>query len=294
MRKTIFEQLEGMMSLSKEIERLDDLLNDKSGIKIEIPPDPFYSSILDSTFQYYTIENYVDEYGFKYWKGRGTCISCNDMRNCLNIDDILILDNPTEDQIITFIEYVANIIYVSKTIELEDRYKQHDTPVSIALRENLDSVLDWLNLEATTFDEKEQVIITEKSAKVTAVAEITSANISYQIVKYNHHTLKGDIEKKKAILLVLSNELEPKRKQLSSINIQLTTNIFYMLNNLNLRHNNRSKKDKNYKEYVAKMKKNKLEEWYDELYQMMLLAFLELEQVERNAKFNELTTCIEA
>ncbi len=156
------------------------------------------------------------------------------------------------------------------------------------------SVLDWLNLEAITFDEKEQVIITEKSAKVTAVAEITSANISYQIVKYNHHTLKGDIEKKKAILLVLSNELEPKRKQLSSINSQLTTNIFYMLNNLNLRHNNRSKKDKNYKEYVAKMKKNKLEEWYDELYQMMLLAFLELEQVERNAKFNELKACIEA
>lgn len=63
-----------------------------------------------------------------------------------------------------------------------------------------------------------------------------------------------------------------------------------MLNNLNIRHNNKSKKDKNYKEYVAKMKKNKLEEWYDELYQMMLLAMLELEQVERNQKINELKT----
>ena len=36
--------------------------------------------------------------------------------------------------------------------------------------------------------------------------------------------------------------------------------------------------------------KNKLEEWYDELYQMMLLAMLELEQVERNQKINELKT----
>ena len=51
---------------------------------------------------------------------------------------------------------------------------------------------------------------------------------------------------------------------------------------------NRSTKDKNYKEYVAKMKKNKLEDWYDELYQMMLLAMLELEQLERNQKINEL------
>lgn len=63
-----------------------------------------------------------------------------------------------------------------------------------------------------------------------------------------------------------------------------------MLNNLDLRHNNRSKKDKNYKEYVAKMRKNKLEEWCDELYQMMLLAILELEQIERNQKINELKT----
>ena len=38
------------------------------------------------------------------------------------------------------------------------------------------------------------------------------------------------------------------------------------------------------------MKKNKLEEWYDELYQMMLLAMLELEQLERNQKINELKT----
>ena len=30
------------------------------------------------------------------------------------------------------------------------------------------------------------------------------------------------------------------------------------------------------------------EEWYDELYQMMLLAMLELEQLERNQKINEL------
>ncbi len=294
MRKTLFEQLKDIMSMSTEINRLNDLLKDKSGIRVEIKPDPPYRSVKKSEYRYYSIEKFVDELGFKQWKGRGTCINCLDMRNSLNLDDILLIDNPTEEQVITFIEYVANIKYLSETIELVDGFELHKTPVSIALEDNLTSVMDWLNLEATIFDEKEQVIITEKSAKVTAVAEITSANISYQIVKYNHHTLKGDIEKKKAILLVLSNELEPKRKQLSSINIQLTTNIFYMLNNLNLRHNNRSKKDKNYKEYVAKMKKNKLEEWYDELYQMMLLAFLELEQVERNAKFNELKTCIEA
>lgn len=65
-----------------------------------------------------------------------------------------------------------------------------------------------------------------------------------------------------------------------------------MLNNLNIRHNNRSKKDKNYKEYVAKMRKERLEKWYDELYQMILLAFLLLDNVERTERVNELKTNI--
>ena len=71
----------------------------------------------------------------------------------------------------------------------------------------------------------------------------------------------------------------PKRKELQVLNKQLSEDIFFMLNNMNLRHNNRSKKDMTkYKEYVAKMSKARLEKWYDELYQMLLLAFLLLDK----------------
>lgn len=35
-----------------------------------------------------------------------------------------------------------------------------------------------------------------------------------------------------------------------------------------------------------------LEHWYDELYQMILLAFLQLDQVDRNAKILELKQTI--
>ena len=57
---------------------------------------------------------------------------------------------------------------------------------------------------------------------------------------------------------------------------------------MNLRHNNCSKGDKYYKEFVANMDDDVLEGWYDELYQMILLAFLELDQLERNSKIKEL------
>ena len=94
-------------------------------------------------------------------------------------------------------------------------------------------------------------------------------------------------------MLSLGSELEPKRKELQLLDKQLSEDIFFMLNNLNIRHNNRSKKDKSkYKEYVANMSKTRLEKWYDELYQMMLLAFLLLDNIERKKKVSELKSKI--
>lgn len=61
-----------------------------------------------------------------------------------------------------------------------------------------------------------------------------------------------------------------------------------MLNNFNIRHNNKNKGDKNYKEYVAKMRKDRLEKWYDELYQMILLAFLLMDNTKRTDRVKEL------
>lgn len=62
---------------------------------------------------------------------------------------------------------------------------------------------------------------------------------------------------------------------------------------MNIRHNNRSKKElAKYKDYVAKMKYDRLEKWYDELYQMMLLAFLLLDNVSRQKSVAELKSKI--
>ena len=290
MRKTIFEQIKERISFASEINRLDLLIHDKKGIRIEIPNGKtnIYGSGYD--IQYLSLEEFFDTFMFKTWKARGTCISCEDMRETLDLNEILDSDDPSFEEVISFCEYVANLIKLYDKVELKEGVHLYKTSVAVAIITNLNSIMDWLNQEMVFFEKEERVLITEKNAAVTAVAECVNEELAYQIVKYNHYTLKGDISKKKEILLKLGSELEPKRKQLSSLNGQLETNIFFMLNNLNIRHNNRSKKDKNYKEYVAKMKKDKLEEWYDELYQMMLLAMLELEQLERNQKINELKT----
>ena len=53
------------------------------------------------------------------------------------------------------------------------------------------------------------------------------------------------------------------------------------------------KEGKNASEYVANLADEELEKWYDETYQMLLLAMLEVDNIERNRKVNELKKKIE-
>ncbi len=132
-------------------------------------------------------------------------------------------------------------------------------------------------------------IFVEKAVSAIAVSEIVPNDLSFKVISYNHHSMKGNIEKKKETLLKLANLLESKRKKLKSINSSLEDDLFYAFNNLNLRHNNKDKTFKEkYKKYIAEMSDNNLENWYYELYQMCLLAFLEIEQIDRKKSFKDL------
>lgn len=186
-----------------------------------------------------------------------------------------------------FLEYAANILYVVENVTDDINYRRKMTNVVSAAKKNLMSVLDWMNYETKAFKDMERVLVVAKNAAATAVAEIVNVDLAHLVIEYNHHSLAGNVEKKKAILLAMGAELEPKRSELKKINKQFD-DIYFMLNNLNIRHNNKSKSNGKYVEYVAKMKKDKLEEWYDELYQMMLLAYLELDQQDRAVRVNEL------
>lgn len=286
-RKNIFQIIESKRDITQEVLRLDLLLNDEHGISIYKQT----SSAFPPKFQSFVkIEKFVDLYIFKQWKCRGTCVSLKDMTETLGIEDMFADEDYSEENILIYAEYVANVLFLATKVNLDEKYSYCLLDSFKAIKENLNNLLGWFNYEQKVFEKKEQVLIVRKSAATTAVAEIVEEDLAYQIVKYNHHSLKGDIESKKSILLALGSELEPRRKEINEISKRLADDIFFMLNNLNLRHNNRSKSDKNYKETVAKMRKPVLENWYDELYQMLLLAFLEIDNKERSERVSELKT----
>lgn len=273
MRKNIFQILQEHFDIKKEIERIEELFGS----------DLFYHSNRTN----YSPERLVDKYVFYGWKQRNRCLNTDDLKEVLNIGNISIRKTITIEEAITYLEYVENILYLAwEYIKDKGDFKYY-WDYSI-LNENIESLLDHLNLETYYFDDEEMALIIEKDEKVSAAAEVVPSSLGIKIIKYNHHTLKGNIEEKKNIIISLSNKLEPKRKQLEKINKQLASDLFYMLNNMNLRHNNKDNTGKNYQPLLSKMRANTLEKWYDETYQLELLAILLIDNEKRAKKIFEL------
>ena len=87
--------------------------------------------------------------------------------------------------------------------------------------------------------------------------------------------------------------LEPKRDELETVDKKFASDLFYTFNNFNIRHNNVDPAGPKYKKPVGDLTKEQLESWYDEVYQMCLLAFMRLEHVPRKQEFDMLKDKIE-
>lgn len=278
MRKSIFDIVSENISIESEADRLITMATEEYVLQV-------------NSYHDYTLFNYVDSYCFKDWLNRGHFIHVDDFLDTLGFDELKEDAKYSVDSLLTLIEVIYNFWTLSNQ-NLFNGEKGHQLRWHgnyYHLKDVMDDILQQYNHVAHTDNEQQCVLIIENKAEVTAAAEIMPTSpLAFDVIKYNHRSLSGEVELKKKILLSLATEIEPNRKILHKINPTLEDNIFFMLNNLNIRHNNRSKKDKSYKEYVAKMKKQRLEKWYDDLYQMLLLAFLQLDDIERTNRVKEL------
>jgi hypothetical protein len=273
MRKHIFEILSEHFDLDKEIQIIWELFSSNI-IGIE-----------DSMrVRGYTLSQLLDNYGFANWKARGRAISCSDMSLRLGIESLLKKSDKDMNDAFIVLEYVMNI------------QKQCDGFIGrVAGRINHDYNLLWENCnlfienfghEIFYIEEEQKLLIVEKNSAAMAVAEISKEETAKHIIEYNHYTLKGDISRKREIILNLANEIEPQRKELRQIKPSVSDNLFFLLNNLNLRHNNVDPNNEHYKRYIAEMDSTELEKWYDETYQLILLSKLLLDDVSRDLEIN--------
>lgn len=185
------------------------------------------------------------------------------------------------DYLVSFCEYIYNF-----AVHLGCSYMKD---FSFYIRHIL-KIIDAIGYMESHEDSITIFVPKDSAAISVAESEMIPQDLSYKIISYNHHSMKGNLQEKKNTILRLADLLEPKRKNLDKADKELSSDLFYLFNKLNLRHNNIDPASKG---KVAEMPATELEHWYDETYQMCLLAFMQLEQAERKEKFDELKSRIE-
>lgn len=234
----------------------------------------------------YSRKRYYDILDENFNPDRFNCTSLD--LNDFNIDKgFHFVENPQNfdiEYLVRFCEYLYNL-NISFNIDSEYEYYQNIVNRQIL---KLIELIGYVQSFEDSF-----TIFVEKDPAAISVSEILPEETSYKVISYNHHSMKGDLEAKRSTILQLANLLESKRSKLKEINPTLEDNLFFAFNNLNIRHNNVDiSDDAHYHEIVANMSKSDLEKCYDDIYQMCLIAFLEIEQIEVNAKLKELKKSI--
>jgi hypothetical protein len=187
----------------------------------------------------------------------------------------------------TFSELIANL-----TDSFFKEIKNHFLDSKLeAIMTTLSLDLEMMNHHFKRLDDN-RIIVVETNPAATAVSELVEPDLSDKIIEYNHYMLRGDLAKKREILRALSHRYDAIKPTLKGINSAIEDKASFLLNNLNIRHNNKDKQSKDYRKFIAGMSDTDLEHWYDETYQTILFALLAVDQFARNQAIDALKTKI--
>ncbi len=212
-------------------------------------PDSFKNRAL-------SLDDFNDTYGFKF--------------NPPN-------ESTTVQELISYCEYVVTLCdhlwkYASISLDDESEYLKDE------LYRTVEGCMDELGLIAAKRDEI--TIFVDKDPTVIAVAELVDETLAYDVKAFIHKQTKGDLQKKKTILKYLADDIEPQRSKLNGINKTLASNLFQMLQKF-VRHNNSDNP------YISALSPKEVEDYYDDIYQMWLLSKLEVDNVERKKRVED-------
>lgn len=278
MRRSIFDLMNNKeIDIEREFKRIYEL---------------FEKDIFDNTYPQRSICTVIDEDYFNEWKNRGRNISINDLFTSLQIRDKNGLKENSINKLLLYIEVIVNLISISiEKIRVEMiNYYSYDWDTYKLLKENINSLLEDLNYQISKLSNGELVIV-EKDILSSSIAE-TNGDISDKVIEYRRFALKGKIDEKRELLNLLANEVEGMKPIFKGTTYSnLMDDVQFMLNNLNIRHNNMEGKNK--KQYVIELPKKELEKLYDKTFDMILGIFVidkyirdknEIDEIRKNIK----------
>ena len=118
---------------------------------------------------------------------RGTCLSLSDFNKSYGFDFESNPKNFDIDYLVVFCEYTYNFV-----VYLRNAY---GSPNKIFYINQMRMVLDMIDYKFINDEDTRVNILVPRKQESIAVAEIADKKIAYSILEYNHHSLKGNLEK---------------------------------------------------------------------------------------------------
>ncbi len=224
---------------------------------------------------YYTTINSAISDNFLDYPNRSTFTSYSQM-----IEVIISNIYDTTEQLFVFSELLVDIF-----CNLAEKFTDEESEFIQVIFDNITRFLELSNHELITLENGDKIIV-EKNVYASEVSQIvseTSIQDAIKVLEYNHFANKGNVQRKKEILISLANYLEPLRKELNNseelkdimkVNNQKVIafeKLFEMYNNFGLRHNNSN-------QYHLDLADDELEQWYDDIYTSTLFVILSMDE----------------
>lgn len=231
-RKNIFQLVEENYDIQSEIRKINNLFDEE---------DYFTTGLFNYNFRELIVEHLFDD-----WKYRGTCITLEEYfkranAECSNRNTL------TEEQIINNLEVMENFIklYFDNDNNLLDKYEiKYYTKFKTVFGELISTLEKRLGLTKRKY--KDKVILYPKNAPLEKVVDLCEdEDVQWELIRYVREDLSLSEKRKSLAYLATNLYIEEDSKETDEHTKELIKKAGNILNNLHIRHNNKTGKWEN-------------------------------------------------
>ena len=211
----------------------------------------------------------------------------------LTVDEILTELNVSEntpygvewETLFKYCELLKNLI---NQAQIYIRKNENAPSIAQVIVDNIKVILEKTNHEWAQI--KEGYIIVDKNPATTEAIECledNKADLALNMIEYNRVLLKGNLTRKREILVALADYTEPMNNDFKGTQYAaLYSDSKFLVNAIDIRHNNSGKGD--LPEKAKSWTSQEKEDWYDKTYQVLLTVILTRKHMDVSKEIQDL------
>ncbi len=231
-RKNIFQLVEENYDIQDEIRKINKLFAEED--------------YFENNDNYYTLQRLMRYYLFPNWKYRGTCLTIEEFFERVDAT-IPNMNRIREAQIINNLEVMENFVklYFDNSEKLYEQNKiQYYRDFKSVFCELINTLEKRMGL--TTREYKDKVILYPKNAPLEKVIDLCDdEDVQWELIRYVREDLSLTEKRKSLAFLATNLYIEEDRTEKNEHIKELVKKAGNILNNLHIRHNNKTGKWEN-------------------------------------------------